>query len=508
MKVNQLKAGVVLSYVGMIAQSLISIIYTPIMLRILGKSEYGLYSLVNSVVGYLGLLSFGFGSAYIRYYAKYRVKDDEEGIARLNGMFMTIYTVIGVIALIAGFILLGNINSIFGSGLTTSELDTAKVLMVLMIINIAISFPVSVFSSYVTANEQYLFQRILNLINCVLNPFLALPLLLLGYKSISLVVVSTVITIISAVTNMWYCFKKLNMKFIFKGFQFGLLKEMFVFSSYIFLNMIVDQINWSVDKFLLGRYAGTVVVAIYAVGSQINTYYLNFSTSISSVFIPKVNRIVSETNDNKVLTDLFIKVGRVQFIVLSLIFTGFVWFGHKFISMWAGSGYDDAYIIALLLIMPATIPLIQNLGIEIQRAKNMHKFRSVLYFFIAIANVFISIPLCKAYGGIGAAIGTTLSLLIGNGLIMNIYYHKKVGLDMKKFWISILKFIPSFIIPSIVGYVFKYIIGIDNVIKFVVLAIIYAIVFIVSLWIFALNEDEKNLISGPLNKIKIKFAGN
>lgn len=508
MKVNQLKAGVVLSYVGMIAQSLISIIYTPIMLRILGKSEYGLYSLVSSVVGYLGLLSFGFGSAYIRYYAKYRVKDDEEGIARLNGMFMTIYAVIGIIALIAGFILLGNIEAIFGKGLTSSEIETAKVLMVLMIINIAISFPMSVFSSYVTANEQYLFQRVLNLVTCVLNPFLALPLLLLGYKSISLVVVSTIITIISAMTNIWYCFKKINMKFIFKGFQFGLLKEMFVFSSYIFLNMIVDQINWSVDKFLLGRYAGTVVVAIYAVGSQINTYYLNFSTSISSVFIPKVNRIVSETNDNKVLTDLFIKVGRVQFIVLSLIFTGFVWFGQKFISLWAGQGYDDAYIIAILLITPVTIPLIQNLGIEIQRAKNMHKFRSILYFFIAIANVFISIPLCKVYGGIGAAIGTALSLLIGNGLLMNIYYHKKVGLDMKAFWISILKFIPGLIIPSIVGYIFKYIVGIDSVLKFIVLAIVYAIVFIVSLWLFALNEDEKKLISGPLNKIKVRFAGN
>lgn len=506
MKVNQLKAGVILSYVGMVAQSLISIIYTPVMLRILGKSEYGLYSLVSSVVGYLGLLSFGFGSAYMRYYSKYKVKDDKEGIARLNGMFMTIYMVIGIIALIAGSILLINVKVIFGTGLTASEIGTARILMVLMIVNISISFPISVFNSYVTANEQYLFQRFLNLATCVLNPFLALPLLLLGYKSISLVIVTTIITILSAAINMWYCFRKINMRFIFRGFEFSLLKEMFIFSSYIFLNMIVDQINWSVDKFLLGRYAGTVIVAVYAVASQINGYYLSFSTSISSVFIPKVNRIVSETNDNKLLIDLFIKVGRIQFIVLSLILTGFIWFGKKFILMWAGKGYDDAYIIAILLIAPVTIPLIQNLGIEIQRAKNMHKFRSILYFFIAIANVFISIPLCKLYGGIGAAIGTALSLIIGNGLIMNIYYHKKVGLDMKAFWISILKFIPALIIPSIVGYIFKYIIGIDSIIKFIVLAIAYAIVFIISLWLFALNEDEKKLISGPLNKIKARLV--
>lgn len=68
MKANQLKLGAVLSYVSMGIGYIISIVYTPIMLRLLGQSEYGLYNLVNSVVSYLGLLSFGFGSAYIRYY--------------------------------------------------------------------------------------------------------------------------------------------------------------------------------------------------------------------------------------------------------------------------------------------------------------------------------------------------------------------------------------------------------------------------------------------------------
>ena len=77
MKVNQLKVGVILSYVTMIIQNIISIVYTPIMLRLLGQNEYGLYQLVASTVGYLGLLSFGFGSAYVRFYSRYKVKNDK-----------------------------------------------------------------------------------------------------------------------------------------------------------------------------------------------------------------------------------------------------------------------------------------------------------------------------------------------------------------------------------------------------------------------------------------------
>src|SRR5690625_3704900 len=120
---------------------LISIVYTPIMIRLLGQSEYGLYNLVASVVAYLGVLNFGFGSAYMRYYSRYRAKDDKEKIATLNGMFLIIFSVIGVIAVIAGIILALNTELIFGSELTNSELSTAKTLMLILVLNLAISFP-------------------------------------------------------------------------------------------------------------------------------------------------------------------------------------------------------------------------------------------------------------------------------------------------------------------------------------------------------------------------------
>ncbi len=97
--------------------------------------------------------------------------------------------------------------------------------------------------------------------------------------------------------------------------SFGLLKEIGIFSSYLFLNMIVDQINWSVDKFVLGMFSGTTAVAIYAVGGQINTMYMNLSTSVSSVFIPRVNAIVAkDENNNKDLTELFTRVGRINLL--------------------------------------------------------------------------------------------------------------------------------------------------------------------------------------------------
>jgi Membrane protein involved in the export of O-antigen and teichoic acid len=504
-KVNQLKAGVILSYTSIAVQSIIAIAYTPVMLRLLGKSEYGVYNLVYSIVSYLGLLSFGFGSSYMRFYSRYKAGNDDENIARLNGMFLTIFSVIAIIALVSGTALTTNTGAIFSGGLTEKEIQIASVLMAIMVFNVAVSFPASIFDAIVTANEQYVFQRSLNLLRSVLNPFLSLPLLLMGHKSISLVIVTTFLTLASFAINVWFCFKKLKVHFIFNHFNFGLLKEIWIFSFYIFLNMVVDQANWNVDKFILGKFRGSADVAVYSIGAQLNSIYLLFSTSISSVFIPKVNNIVAETDDNNVLTLLFTKVGRIQLIVLSLISTGLIFFGKPFILMWAGDGYKGAYSITLCLILSETIPLFQNLGIEIQRAKNKHRFRSILYFGIAIMNVVISIPLSQSLGGLGAAIGTAIAQVIGNIIIMNWYYTARIGLNMKYFWQQIIGIFPAYIFPAAFGVLLMIFLPTYNFITLFGCVFSYVIIFSFSMWIFGLNLYEKTLALQLLNRILMIF---
>ena len=97
------------------------------------------------------------------------------------------------------------------------------------------------------------------------------------------------------------------------------MREMTIFSSFIFVNMIVDQVNWNVDKLILGRVSGTVSVTIYGLAAQPKTYYISLSTAISNAFIPRRNMLVENVKNNFLLDELFSKVGRIQFMLLSLI---------------------------------------------------------------------------------------------------------------------------------------------------------------------------------------------
>ena len=499
-KGNQLKIGVLLSYISRVIQILVGLIYTPIMIRLLGQNEFGLYNIATSIIAYLGILNFGFSSAYMRFYSRYKVENDEENIAKLNGMFFSIFSLLGVVAILAGIIVISNISLIFGANLSSEEVRVAQILMLILVINLGVSFPVIVFNTYIQANEKFIFQNILQILRQISTPLVNLPLLIIGYGSIGMVIGTVVVNIIVEVATVYYTVKKMKINFSFKNFDKELLKEMTVYSSYIFINMVVDQINNNIDKTILGRYSGTIQVAIYSVAANLNNYYTQISTAVSNVFIPRVHRMVSANEDSNELTNLFTKIGRIQFILLSLILSGFIIFGKPFIIIWAGAEYVSSYYVTLFLMTTITIPLIQNIGIEFQRAKNMHQFRSYLYLFMAIGNVVVSIPLSISYGAVGAAIGTALSYVIGNGFVMNWYNHTKIGLNMIFFWKEILRFIPAFLLPIIYGVVINNFVNLNRLVNLAAFGILYVIVFFVSIWFLGLNEYEKKLISNPFKK--------
>ena len=490
-KVNQLKMGTILSYVTIAIQNLIAIIYTPVMLRLLGQNEYGLYQLGYSTTSYLGLLSFGFGSSYVKFYFEYKVKNDEEGIRKLNSIFLLVFCGISVISGIAGGGLVASANILFKNSLSASDIGQVRILMIILVITMALTFPNVVFDCYITAHERYIFQRIMLIAVTVLNPFISLPLLLMGYRSTVLVVANLILTVFRTGMNIYYCIFKLHMKFQFHGMETKVLRNVGTFSLYIFLNEIASQITWSVDKIILGAVQGASVVAIYSVGSQFNQYFMNMSTAVSNVFIPRVNKMVAECQGNDALTALFIKIGRIQYIILLGVLGGYLLYGKFFIKKWAGEGYDAAYYVGALVMIPCIIPLIQNIGIEIQRAKNMHKFRSVVYFVIAFANLGISVPLGKYYGAIGAAFGTTLATVVGNILLMNWYYQTKIGLDIKAFFKNMIRPTIVLIMAYMEGILVKRFFAVDSWFAFISQGAVFICVYGILLYIWGLNQEER-----------------
>src|SRR5690606_31980349 len=161
--------------------------------------------------------------------------------------------------------------------------------------------------------------------------------------------------IFGSIMKIYYSFSKLSVKIKFHYFDKPLLKEFIQYSFYIFITMLMDQIYWRSDQVILGIILGTTSVAVFSIGSQIVTYYMTLSTSMSGVFLPNITKKVFSDGTNDELSDILIKVGRIQYILLGMVLTGFILYGREFIAIWVGEEFNKSYYIALIIMIPFTI---------------------------------------------------------------------------------------------------------------------------------------------------------
>lgn len=490
---SQIRVGVVLSYIVLGLNTLVGIGFTPYMLRMLGQSEFGLYSLVASVIAYLTILDLGFGNAIIRYTAKYRAEGKEDQLKSMYGMFLILYSIIGVVTFLIGLILYNNTYSLFGDTMTADEISKAQTMILIMVFNLAITFPFSIYSSIITAYEKFIFQKGIQIVRIILNTITMIVILEFGYRAIGMVVVLSVFNILSLLANFVFCKTIIKVKIEFQRFKWGFLREVSIYSFYIFLNVIMDKIYWSTGQFVLGAFVGTTAIAVFAVAIQIQKLYMQFSLAISGVFLPRVTALTTKEHSDNEISELFIKTGRIQYIVMAYILSNFIVFGKQFVLIWAGSEYGDAYYIALLFLIPLTVPLIQNLGITILQARNQMRFRSILYVVIAVSSLFFQIPLAKEFGAIGSAIGVSFALIVGHIIIMNFYYYKKQSINIIKFWRQIGRISISPIIIAAITFFALKLFPVNNIFGFFILIVIYTILYFPFLWL-TMYECDKNLI--------------
>lgn len=500
-KKSQLRMGILLNYVNIGIGNLIPIFYTPVMLALLGQSEYGLYKLSSSVTSYLSLISLGLGSAITRYLIKAKEEDGKEAEERILGLFMVIFQIVAVASFVVGVALTLNLDVWYGASLTEVELARMRTLVFLMVCNTALSFSMSPYISVINAHEEFIFLQCMNILATCVGPALNLIVLYMGYASIAMAASSLAIGIVSRLAYYLYVRRKMGLKARYKRMPTKLLKEIMGFSFWIFVANVVGQLYNATDTVLIGMIPAlaTTGVAVYNVGGMFNTIVFSLTTSISSLLSPMTNRMVFSGASNEELTDLAIRIGRLQGYVFALVVTGFIVFGKPFIFFYAGTEYMDAYWVAVLMMAPNMIPLVQSVCLSVIVAKNKHRFRSIVYLGIAVLNVVGTWILLPYMGIVGAALMTGVALILGQGLAMNWYYWKRSGLNMPRFWNSLCKVYVIPVVMCVISLLISKVIDFYQMKTMIIGIVGYTIVFCVLSWKLCMNEYEKGLVKGLIS---------
>lgn len=503
MKKSEVKLGAFLSYVLIFLNSVYGLVITPYILSKIGSSEYGVYKTIASLSGSLAVLDFGMGSTVLRYIAKFKAEDDNERINNYLGMVLIQISILVVGVCIVGLCLYGKIDTFYANTFSSSQIITAKQLFLLLIVNVCFTFFENVFFGIISGNNKFGFANSIKILMLLLRSVLTIVLVGMFRTALVVVLVQLMTTITVMIIHILYIRNKLNVKYILNKWDKALFFDSFKYTVLMFLQSIVIQFNGNVDNLVIGAVIGAEAVTVYSFSIIIYNMYEQFSTAISSVMLPTVTIAIHEGASNREMEDLVIKIGKIQFYILGLFLTGFIILGKDFFVLWLGEGFSDCYILALILMIPVTVPLIQNVCISILRARNLMKFRTLSLVYSTVINCILTVIGTVKYGYFAAAIGTACSTVIGSIISMNIYYKIKLGLNpIRMLFLIIYKVIPAIFISVILMHVIRYSIGLNichNWIQFIIMCSICAVIYL-GILVFINGKEIKN----ELHRIKEK----
>lgn len=497
------RSGVVFSYLLLVTEVASSLLFTPFLIRSLGQSEYGLYSLAISMTAYFLLLDAGVGNALVRYVAKFRVNGDIERQQTFLGLSLVFYSAVGVLICILGVMLLLNLSDIFGSGLDFQEQALLHDLLVVTLVGAAASLMASVFDRTLIAYERFALSRMLSIARLVLRVILVTVLLLLGYGALAAVVVNVLLVVVFGLVSAGYVVGRLGLRPRLKGIELGFLREVFSYTGLIFLQMIATQVNATADQVLLGMMTTSATVGVYAVGAQLSNYFQTIAGSINGVLMPGVVRLVEGGASHADLLDEMVKVGRLVLMVLGVVVVGFLVAGREFVSFWVGQSYSEAYWVALILMSAGILYLTQSVGTQILWAMGRHKVQAWLNVAVAVANIGLTVVLISWKPLIGASLGTGIAVVVGNVIVMNIVYTRDIGISMGDYYRRLLRgILPCLAIAGFAGAVIGNL-PLEGWMKVAVQVGSVVVVYAIGMLHFGMSAYEKQLAVSTLHRVRL-----
>ena len=498
------RTGIVLSYVYTVAQVVVNLLYVPILLRGIGDSEYGLYQIIGSVMAYILLMNSTFSGGVTRFYCKYYSEGDILMMENTLAISRRIYNYAAVVSIGVGAIAIVAVRFVYAGVLTAFQVLESSLMLAVLIANLIVTMHNTIDVAVINANERFSFLKATQIATVVVQPILIVLLIQWQPYAISIVCVQFGTNIICFVIQRLYRSKVLGARIKMHSRDQELMKAILRFSSGILLVLVADQVFWRTNQLIIGFFYGTSVVAVYGVAAQVYAAYGPMGTAVSSVFMPHISRLYYSDRTGRAISDLFKRVGRIATYPLLLVLLGFLVFGKEFIAMWAGDGYQDAYLIALLVMVPYTVDLMQNLGLTIMQVENKYAFRGVVYAILAAANIAAVFIISPAYGPIGAAACTGLLMLVGNGLVMNVFYAKVMKLDILGYW----KEIARVAIPlCLFGCAFlaakgAFDISVSGWLDFSLWIVAFGILYTIVAYLFSMNRYEKGILLGLVKRLK------
>jgi len=469
------------------------------MIRQIGVSDYGLYSLVITFIAYF-VLDFGMSGTVTRFLAKLRAEGEHQKIENLMGLILKVYLSIDALIFLVLLIIYFFLANIF-HGLTPQEIQKLRGLYAIAALFSVLNFTLKPMHGAMMAFEFFVETKVIDMLQKVGTVLMIVIALALGMGVFALVLINGAVAFTTSLLLFIVFTRKSKIKMNLHYYDRVEMKALLSFSFWVFLISMAQRFRLTFMPSILGMFSNSTQISIFSLGMSIEGIVYIISSALNGLFLPKVTRLSHQRN-SEAITKLMIKVGRIQLYIVSILLMGFCIYGQDFIRLWVGEDFHNTYFVVILLTGTNIVTLTQHIASDVVFAENKVRYTATITFITSAIALLCSIILAPSFGAVGCAISFffAMSLFL---FLLNKFYEKKLHIDIKTFFKNChLKILPTILIISIVFYGIKHFFPINSWISFISFGAIYTCFIIIVDYFFLFNEDEKKLVTPLLLKIK------
>ena len=486
---SSIKKGAIISYIAIFLNIAITFLYTPWMIKMIGVSDYGLYSLIISFISYF-IMDFGLQQAIQRFIAKYRAQNDEDKIAKMVAITTKCYLAIDMVIFLVLLILYFFISNIF-TGLMPEEIEKLKGLYIIAGVFSVLNFMFKPMAGAMMAYEYFVEERALEMVNKVGLVLLVCVALYWGAGVYALVLINGAVSLFVSIAKFYVFQRKSKLKIQWGYYDKGEMRDIFSYSMWTFTVNMAQRLRVNIIPALLGVVSNSQEIAVFSLAMSIEGMIVTISSALNGLFLPKVSKMaLSGKRDD--ITTLMIRVGRLQLYVWGLIFSGFCIFGSMFINLWVGEIFSRSYYVILFIAIASLVAQTQVVAMDLVYAENKIRHTAIFSLGSAVIGFAIAIPLASLYGALGAAVGTGVGLCLYQ-FRLNIFYLKDLKLDIGRFFMNCHgKIVPLICFYSFACFFLVRLFPIDSWLKLGAGMTAYVLVFFILIYSILFNKEEKN----------------
>lgn len=491
---KKLFTGSALQTLNLIFDIGIGFLMMPFLIHELSEKWYGLWLTVGSIIGFFGLLTLGLASAVQRYLS---TENSDDKITDYNETLNSSLAVFFIAALLA--MLLATTFAFLPSLLNIdAELsENFKYLMLLMGLNVALSFIVSPFRGVLNADYQFTSISSAELITLLSKAGLTVYFVLQGYGVIG-VGISALLGNLLGKSILFFMALRLVKKIRFSRAYIKKHKliTLFKYSSKTFLAWLGDILRFSIDNLVVTAFVGLSAVTIYNLPLRLYNYASQFIITSLGVLQPYFSQKVGEKNNADIQRKFELAYG-ASFAFGAILAAGLFVFGYDFVNLWVGN-YPEVeklmYIFPVMLLLATS----QNPCLLILYSHNKHQYYAYQNIGEGVFNAAISIIAVQYWGIVGVAIGSLLPMLVTKVFLQPRSTCNLIEFPLSKYYTQMLKCFIFVIVAGVLGKLFKT--NIDSWFLLVVNVAIFSAIFIPCYWFIALNNNTKTFFITKLKR--------